>query len=78
MAFAVQFVDDNIFAHHNSLFSLHWIQKDINCLKNHVTNRFKIIQDSHVKILYVPGKQNLSDICSKFQPAKTTSITPSR
>ena len=33
-------------------------------------NLVKQIQDSHIKILFVPGKQTPADLCSKPQPGK--------
>ena len=70
LALALDITDNNIFAHSDSLVSLHWIQKNINSLKTYVANRVKKIQDSYIKVLYVPGKQNPADLCSKPQPEK--------
>ena len=67
---ALNIADNNIYAHSDSLVSLHWIQKDYNSLKTYVANRVKKIQDSRIKILFVPGKQNPADLCSKPQPGK--------
>ena len=70
IALALHITDNHIFGHTDSLVSLHWIQKDINCLKTYVANRVKKIQESNIKILYVAGKENPADLCSKPQPSK--------
>ena len=70
IALALNITENNIYAHSDSLVSLHWIQKDVNSLKTYVANRVKKIQDAHIKILFVPGKQNPADLCSKPQPGK--------
>ena len=70
IALNLKIAETNIFAHSDSLVTLHWVQKDINSLKTYVSNRVKKIQDTHIKLFYVPGKQNPADLCSKPQPGK--------
>ena len=70
IALNLKIAETNIFAHSDSLVTLHWVQKDNNSLKTYVSNRVKKIQDTHIKLFYVPGKQNPADLCSKPQPGK--------
>ena len=60
----------NIYAHTDSLVSIHWISKDKNNLKAYVSNRVAKIQQTKIQILFVPGKFNPADLVSKPQPSK--------
>ena len=61
---------DNLFAHTDSLVSMHWINKDKNNLKTYVSNRVEKIQQTNIQIVFVPGKQNPADLVSKPKPSK--------
>ena len=60
---------DNLFAHTDSLVSMHWINKDKNNLKTYVSNRVEKIQQTNIQIVFVPGKQNPADLVSKPKPS---------
>ena len=60
----------NIYAHTDSLVSMHWIGKNRNNLKLYVSNRVSKIQQSKIQILFVPGKYNPADLVSKPKPSK--------
>ena len=49
---------------------MHWISKNKNDLKLHVSNRVVKIQQTKIQILFVPGKLNPADLVSKPQPSK--------
>ena len=61
---------NQLFAHTDSLVSLHWINKNKNNLKTYVSNRVAKIQQSKIQVLFTPGKQNPADLCSKPKPSK--------
>jgi len=61
---------NQVFAHTDSLVSLHWINKNKNNLKTYVSNRVAKIQQSKIQVLFTPGKQNPADLCSKPKPSK--------
>ena len=61
---------NNIYAHTDSLVSIHWISKNKNNLKLYVSNRVEKIQNSKIQIYFVPGKQNPADLVSKPKPSK--------
>ena len=60
----------NIYAHNDSLVSMHWISKNKNNLKTYVSNRVAKIQQTNIQILFVPGKKNPADLVSKPKPCK--------
>ena len=62
--------NDQVFAHTDSLVSMHWINKNKNNLKTYISNRVEKIQQSNIQILFTPGKQNPADLCSKPHPSK--------
>ena len=62
--------NDQVFAHTDSLVSMHWINKNKNNLKTYISNRVEKIQQSNLQILFTPGKQNPADLCSKPHPSK--------
>ena len=55
---------NQLFAHTDSLVSLHWINKNKNNLKTYVSNRVAKTQQSKIQVLFTPGNQNPADLCS--------------
>ena len=58
------------YAHSDSLVSLHWIKKDMNKLSVYISNRVQKIQNSGVRIFFVPGVLNPGDLVSKPKPSR--------
>ena len=55
----------NIYAHTDSLVSMHWISKNKNNLKLYVSNRVAKIQQTKIQVLFLPGKFNPADLVGK-------------
>ena len=60
----------NIYAHTDSLVSMHWISKNKNNLKLYVSNRVANFKSAIIQILIVPGKFDPADLVIKPQASK--------
>ena len=59
-----------IYAHTDSLASIHLIGINKNCLNTYVSNRVAKIHKTSIHILFVPGKENPANLVSKPKPCK--------
>ena len=75
IALAFKITHNNIYAHSDSLVSLHWILKDVNGQKTYVVNHVKKIQDEHIKILFVQGNKIQLISAANLNQEKTMSTT---